>query len=361
LLLKGRNLRVNQRNDGINGNRPVNGLHDTSSQPLFSQGFRKKTCACSFNGTIFCQNGLTPNWGFARLFVLKFSISARLPARSLIALGPVVSAIKRGGSAQQFFVMKEWFMKSWFRLSLAVGLVACSVSVAFAQPGGRGGRGGFGGFGGGFGGGGFGGGGGGLMLLGDENVRKDLGITDDQQKKMEAFQAKVREEMGQVFQGLRDLSDEERTAKFAEIQKKMADMTSAAEKEILLPKQIDRLKQISYQSRLNRGGTADALASDDIAKELGITEAQKEALKKASEEATAEMNEKMTKLRDEARQKILSVLTAEQQAKIKKLTGEPITFAPFQFGGGRGGPGGPGAGGGRPGGGRPLSRPAEGD
>ncbi|MFN0020526.1 MAG: hypothetical protein ACKVP0_19890 [Pirellulaceae bacterium] len=255
-------------------------------------------------------------------------------------------------------------MKSWFRLSLAVGLVVCSISVAFAQPGGgRGGRGGFGG--GGFGGGGFGGGGfgggGGLMLLADENVRKDLGITDDQVKKMEAFQAKVREEMGQVFQGLRDLSDEERTAKFAEIQKKMTDMTSAAEKEILLPKQVDRLKQIGYQSRLNRGGTADALASDDIAKELGITEAQKEALKKASEEATAEMNEKMTKLRDEARQKILSVLTAEQQAKIKKLTGEPITFAPFQFGGGRGGAGGPGGAGGRPGGGRPLSRPAEGD
>jgi cytochrome b len=35
----------------------------------------------------------------------------------------VVPAIKRGGSAQQFLVMKEWFMKSWFRLSLAVGLV----------------------------------------------------------------------------------------------------------------------------------------------------------------------------------------------------------------------------------------------
>ena len=199
------------------------------------------------------------------------------------------------------------------------------------------------------------------MLLGDENVRKDLGITDDQMKKMEEFQAKMRDEMGQVFQGLRDLSQEERTAKFAEIQKKMTDMTSAAEKEILLPKQVDRLKQISFQSRLNRGGTVDALASDDIAKDLGITEAQKEALRKASEEATAEMTEKMTKLRDEARQKILSVLTAEQQAKIKKLSGEPITFAPFQFGGGRGGPGGPGGAGGRPGGGRPLSRPAEGD
>jgi hypothetical protein len=266
-------------------------------------------------------------------------------------------------------------MKSWFRLSLAVGLVVCTVSIAFAQPGGGGrggGRGGFGG--GGFGGGGFGGGGGGfggggLMLLGDENVKKDLGITEDQVKKLEEFQTKIRDEMGQVFQGLRDLSDEERTAKFAEIQKKMTDMTDAAQKAILLPKQIERLKQISVQSQLNRGGgTVFALSNGDLAKELGITDAQKEALQKASETAEAEMQEKMTKLRDEARQKILGVLTPDQQAKLKRLTGEPITFAPFQFGGGgrggfggggRGGAGAPGAG--RPGGGRPLSRPAEGD
>jgi len=174
----------------------------------------------------------------------------------------------------------------------------------------------------------------------------------------------------QVFQGLRDLSDEERTAKFAEIQKKMTEMTDTAQKAILLPKQIERLKQISVQSQLNRGGgTVFALSNGDLAKELGITDDQKEALQKASETADAEMQEKMTKLRDEARQKILSVLTADQQAKLKKLTGEPITFAPFQFGGGgrggfgggRGGAGGPGGAGGRPGGGRPLSRPAEGD
>ena len=101
-------------------------------------------------------------------------------------------------------------MKSWFRLSLAVGLMVCSVSVAFAQPGG-GGRGGFGG---GFGGGGFGGGG--LMLLGDENVKKDLGITDDQVAKLQEVQQKAGEQIRGLFQGIQDLSQEERQAKFAE-------------------------------------------------------------------------------------------------------------------------------------------------
>ena len=270
-------------------------------------------------------------------------------------------------------------MKSWFRLSLAVGLMVCSVSLAFAQPGG-GGRGGFGGGGfggGGFGGGGFGGGGGGfggggLMLIStDENVRKDLGVTEDQMAKLQEVQQKTGEQIRELFAGMRDLSQEERQTKFAEIQKEMTKINDKAQAEVLLPKQIERLKQIGYQQQLNRGGgIAEVLSGDDLGKQLGITEAQKEALKKASEEATAEMQEKLTKLRDEARQKIISVLTAEQQAKLKKLTGETITFAPPQFGGGRGGfggPGGPGGGGaggagGRPGGaGRPLSRPAEGD
>lgn len=253
-------------------------------------------------------------------------------------------------------------MKSWIRVTMVLGLVLCTATVVMAQPGGRG-RGGQGGRGGG-GFGGFQGGRGGLALLSDEAVKKDLGITDDQVKKLEEFQTKVRAEMGTLFQGLRDLSQEQRTAKFQELQKKTAEMTAAAEKEILLPKQIARLKQINVQSRLNRGNTSDALASEELAKDLGITDAQKEALKKAQEEADAEMQAGITKLRDAARQKVLGVLTPEQQAKLKSLTGESIQFSP---GGGRGGPagtGGRGGAGGRGAGGRPaapLSRPPQGD
>ena len=254
-------------------------------------------------------------------------------------------------------------MKSWIRMTMVLGLVLCTATVVMAQPGGRG-RGGQGGRGGG-GFGGFQGGRGGLALLSDEAVKKDLGITDDQTKKLEEFQTKVRAEMG-TLQGLGNLSQEERTAKFQEFQKKAAEMAAAAEKEILLPKQIERLKQISVQSRLNRSNTSDALASEELSKDLGITDAQKEALKKAQEEADAEMQAGITKLREAARQKVLGVLTPEQQAKLKSLTGETIQFT---RGGGPGGTGGRGGAGGRGTGGRgtggrpgaPLTRPPQGD
>ena len=102
-------------------------------------------------------------------------------------------------------------MRSLIRLTMVLGLVLCAATV-MAQPGGgrgRGGQQGRGGFGGGFGGGGRGG----LSLISDENVKKDLGITEDQTKKLEEFQTKVRDEMRQSFQGLQGLSAEERTAR----------------------------------------------------------------------------------------------------------------------------------------------------
>ncbi len=122
---------------------------------------------------------------------------------------------------------------------LAVGVLADS---AFAQPGGRG-RGGRGG------GGGFGGQGGATNLLQDENVRKELDLVDEQIGKLREIADKMQEDMRAQFQGfdfgsLRDLSEEERNARFAEMRKKGEEVAASAQKEIdgvLLPHQRERL------------------------------------------------------------------------------------------------------------------------
>ena len=246
----------------------------------------------------------------------------------------------------------------WTTCLLAICLAVCLAGSAMAQPRGGGGRGGQGGFGGG-GFGGFGGGGGGtLMLLFDENVRKDLGVTDDQWQRLQDGQRQMQEQMAGAFQGLRDLSDDERQARFEEIRKKSQDAQKNLEN-ILTQVQRDRLKQIGVQSRLNRGNAADALASDEMAQDLGLTDADKDRIRKASDEAQEELREKMRKLQDEAREKVIAALTPAQKAKLQQLTGPKIEFsnnfggfAGFGGGGGRGGFGGGGFGGaGGPGGG----------
>ncbi|WP_425616416.1 hypothetical protein NA78x_000062 [Anatilimnocola sp. NA78] len=238
-------------------------------------------------------------------------------------------------------------MKSrmWAVAVCALTLVV-AAQVAFGQPGG--GRGGPGGGGGGF------GGGGATQLLQDEKVKAELNIVPDQEKQLAEVATKIQDSMRDAFRNFREMSDDERRTKFEELR-------TSAQKEVdavLLPQQRERLKQLMVQSsaRFSRspGGISDTLATD-----LGITDAQKEELRKKAEAVQADLDKKLAKLRDEARAEILSVLTADQRAKLDKLTGPKFEFSPQQFGGpGGGGPGGQGGRGGRT---APLARPADGD
>lgn len=243
---------------------------------------------------------------------------------------------------------KETRMKA-LQVGLVLILGLAVSTAAFAQQGrGQGGRGGFGG--GGFG--GFGGGGamgGSFALLQDENVKKELDLVDEQVSKITSLQEKLQEDLrsqftGGDFGGFGDLSEDERNARIAEMRARSQKVTDAAQKqldEILLPQQRERLKQIVVQQQLRRQGTSDALSEGELAEQLGITEDQKQKLADKQREVEAALREKMEKLRQEAQDEVLSVLSESQKSKLKQMTGAPITLSPPQFGG-QGGPGGAG-------------------
>ena len=236
-----------------------------------------------------------------------------------------------------------------FRISLIAALLVVGlISFAQAQPGGRGGPGGAGGFGGGFGGGGAGG------LLQDDKVKAELNLVPDQEKKIDALVESQREKAREVFRDFRDLSEDERTAKMTEFR----DSTQKEFDAILLPQQRERLKQLMLQ-RTSQFSRSPGGISDTLAKELNITDAQKEALAKKAEEVRAELAKKIAKLQEETKNEILSVLTTEQRAKLDKAMGAKFEFSQPQFGGGPGGPGGQGNRGGNRA--APLQRPANGD
>jgi Spy/CpxP family protein refolding chaperone len=206
--------------------------------------------------------------------------------------------------------------------------------------------------------GGFGGGGGARMsdLFRDDKVKAELNLVPDQEKKIEDLSTSIREKAQEVFRDFRDLSEEERN-------KKIEEFRTSTQKEfeaILLPQQRERLKQLMLQ-RSTQFSRSPGGINDDVAKELNVTDAQKEALAKKAEEVRAEVQKKIAKIQEESRAEILSVLTAEQRSKLEKLLGAKFEFSPPQFGPGGtgGGPGGQGNRG--PGGNRPLQRPADGD
>jgi hypothetical protein len=226
-------------------------------------------------------------------------------------------------------------MRATFKVFLALGLAALLASPALAQGQRKGGFGRGGGM--------FGGPGG---LVSNKSVQKELKLTDDQAKKAtEAVQA-VREKHQEEFQGLRDLSPEERGEKMRELTKTMNDEQMKALADILNADQIKRLKQISLQARGNQ-----AFADAEVQKDLKLTDDQKDKIKTINEDFGQEMRslfqsggdfqenqKKMASMRKEAMDKVVAVLTDDQKKAWKDMTGEPfeVKFEAGQFGGRRG-------------------------
>ena len=90
---------------------------------------------------------------------------------------------------------------------------------------------------------------------------------------------------------------------------------------MLHPPQLNRLKEIQFQSKIDsRGG--NALFDPAVAKALGITDEQRKELMAKSQTAQKELNEKIQAMRKEMQEKLLhDVLTEDQVKMIEKLTG----------------------------------------
>jgi hypothetical protein len=193
-------------------------------------------------------------------------------------------------------------------------------------------------------GGGFGGQG---MLIGNKAVQKELKLTEDQVKKIEENSKKLapkRQEAGEAFKG----GDKE---KAQEIQKEIATETEKFIKETLNADQQKRLKQIQRQQM-----RAAAFSDEETAKELKLTDEQKDGIKKINEDMRAEIREafqgvdfqdqearqaaqkKIQGIQKEAMDKITKMLTPDQKKTWRELTGEPFDLPPGGFGkGGKGG------------------------
>ena len=187
-------------------------------------------------------------------------------------------------------------------------------------------------------------------LLLSEAVQSELEMTDEQIELLkELAQGRTRPEGfdREAFRAeMEGLSDEERAAKIKEMRESRSKDQKAKLEEILLPHQMERLEQLSFQASAQGG--ARSLISGPLAEKLNITDQQKEELQSQAEELQKKFNEEVAKLRAEMQEKLLESLTSEQQAEFKKLTGDAFVFETQQRGRGmQGGRGGAGARGGR--------------
>ena len=168
----------------------------------------------------------------------------------------------------------------------------------------------------------------GFELFKQTSVQQELQLSDDQIKKLEAYEAERRES----YQRLRDLDPKERA-------KKLAKASVEGERtitEILKSEQIKRFQEIMLQ---NDGIHQSVDAKDGVvAAALKLTDDQEEKFKSITQEMVVEreafikaagrdrgkMDAKMQELRKSGDEKLMQLLTEVQKAKWKELIGAPF-------------------------------------
>ncbi|MFQ3587825.1 MAG: Spy/CpxP family protein refolding chaperone [Fimbriimonadaceae bacterium] len=212
----------------------------------------------------------------------------------------------------------------------------------------------------------------GSMLVMRADVQRDLKLTDQQKSQVEGLMQRMRSRMesmrGQGQQPGANMSA------MAEIQRE----TSESINRILDEQQRKRLGEIQLQL-----AGPMALARPDVQNQLNLTQQQRTQLRElqaANMQKNREMMEKVRagqmdrtqiqaereKLRKEATESMLKILTPEQATRFRQMQGAPFQADANVLGGNRLRPGGVlpggnrpgGAGAGRPGGNRPGGGPA---
>lgn len=214
------------------------------------------------------------------------------------------------------------------RLWIATILLLVIATIVAAQPPG-------GPRGGGFGRPGFGPPGGnslsGLLVM--PEVRKELGITQEQAKPLDHLQASLQEKTQAEFQGfdprsLQDLTPEERDEQFAKMRAKVDEINKQTDTkltELLKPDQLNRLRQLQLQRE-----SLGALSRPDVVRRLVITAEQAERIEAIREKGGFAFGP--PRPNPEGLAEAVALLDAAQQAAWKELTGEPFTFPPQGFG-----------------------------
>ena len=209
-------------------------------------------------------------------------------------------------------------MRTLFRITTGLGLLAMLAAPAAAQGQGRG----------------FGRGGGNpAMLLSNAGVQKELKLDDQQIEKAKEVAEKTREKMQAARESLQGLDQEERRAKMQEINREINASTLKAIGEFLKPEQVARLKQISYQLR-----GAQVFSDPEVQKKLNLSDSQKTDIQAIQQESMQEMRtifqenqddpearmKKMTELRKQTLSKAEAKLNDEQRKTWKEMLGTPF-------------------------------------
>lgn len=172
------------------------------------------------------------------------------------------------------------------------------------------------------------------QMLRTEQVQKELELVEEQRTKLRQLAEEHQAETQRVFSEFRRPREGEKPPRPDEIGKRLREIEVAQRQkveEVLLPHQRKRIQEIALRTRLKQRSTVGTLADKELAKQLEISDPQQERLRQKAQQVQAELEKKIAKLRDEAREEILEELTISQRQKLKEMLGAEFDYRPEPF------------------------------
>jgi len=167
--------------------------------------------------------------------------------------------------------------------------------------------------------------------LRDKRVQQEIGLLPAQLKELLRLNEEVMKELGPLVENFNQLPKAEQEAKVEELRKELASYMKglqAAVDKILVPEQQQRLRQVAFQLRLQKGGAIKALTDPEVLRELGFNNAQAERFRENVKTIEEEHRSKLAELEIEKEQKVLGLFSANQRNRLEWMIGTSMPNPP---------------------------------
>ena len=166
-----------------------------------------------------------------------------------------------------------------------------------------------------------------MKLLQNAGVRKELQIGEVQYRDFLRLKDTITAELnGKIVSRLLEDNAQFDPVRLREQIANLRNGVSAEMEKLFVPAQLERLKQLAYQTQMAKRSVVDVLTSEPVASELNLSDKQKADLRKAAHEIEQEFAREVAKLRTKAKQKLFSRLKSDQQRKLSKIVGDEFDY-----------------------------------
>ena len=171
------------------------------------------------------------------------------------------------------------------------------------------------------------------LVPGNAPVIEELELLEYQVEQVKQIQYDLQRALGEAAKTTAKMQGQEKKAAFEEIYKEVDGKLKSA----LLPDQFRRLKQIAIQSFgiSNSTGEVDVanlVSNSAIQRQLGLSNEKMKQVRARMLEEAKRMAAELERLRMEARNNVLEVLSDEERQQLDEMIGKPFDFKGFSPG-----------------------------